>query len=235
MQGRWRLLGAVAAAAFLLPGCVAPFHAAVDPSVVRSELSWESAECPTPPTSSGGPAVSPCVGSQFEVDYTFKPGAAPPFPAILQVFSVRDLGRRSTEDLLAFTKDAVKKAADRVGVAPDTAESRNGTRALANGLETHWFVLGGTVVRKGALFQQEHVRVRIIGEVGFDGRSSTSVVAVGFAQVASTQCTPTPIINPCQAQVQNAKSWASMAGDPGGTIPDARSDNGLIHNLVTHG
>lgn len=218
------LLAVLLAATMLLPGCFTPFRAHVDPAVLTAELAW---------TESQGASTGGGTGPRYvENEYTFKAGNGPPYPAVLQVFSVRDVGRRSTEDLRALTRQLVEESTAAKGIRLDPEAVREGTRTLQNGLQTLWFSHDGTVSSTGPLFQQQNVRVYIVGEVGYDGRSSTSVVAVGIAQVESTQCAP--LVPACQTN-RDLRSWNSMAGDPAGSLRDARSQHGLIHNLVTHG
>ena len=213
-------LALLAVAALAMPGCLEPHRAIVDPDVLTRELRWVRAD--RVETGSG-------LGTHaMETNYTFRAGSGPPYSAILQVFSIRELGRRGTDDLLALTHDLVDQGAAAEGIE-DVQADREGTRTLANGLKTHWFSQEGTVSASTALFKQD-VRVRIIGEVGYDGRSSTSIIAVGIAQVASTQCT---ILNTC-SQREDFRSWNSMVGDPQGSVRGAVSQYGLIHHLVTH-
>lgn len=205
-------------ATILLSGCSHAYRVRVDAAVLTRDLAWEEELRGS--------------GAALETEYRFRAGDGPPYPAVLQVFSFRELGRRSTESLLALTEATVDNATAREGITPDHSGDQEGTRTLANGLETHWFVREGTVTSTSTLFQQD-VRVRIVGEVGYDGRSSSSVVAVGIAQVGIRQCTP--IINTCSEEQADLRSWISMVGDAEGSVRGAVTRYGLIDHLVTHG
>lgn len=230
MDGAGRILGAAAAVALLvLPGCLEPFQSHVDPAILPR--GWERADCPRATPS----APSPCGGGKHEVDYTFDQGAGPPYRGILQVLSLRDLGRRSTEDLFALARDAVEKGAAAAEIDTDASRHQEGSRILRNGLVTRWFTDEGNVTQAGTLLSS-NVRVRIVGEVGYDGRSQTSIVAIGIVQVAVKQCTPVLIGTPrCTFANENYATWNAMVGDEAGHIGGAFSRTGLIDHLVTHG
>jgi hypothetical protein len=131
----------------------------------------------------------------------------------------------------------VEEGAEAQGIRSSHMD-REGLRTLRSGLETHWFSMEGVVTSTGRpdqLFQQRDVRVRIIGEVGYDGRSATAILVVGIAQVEATQCTtpPAPLPRTCQER-EDLRTWTQMVGDRSGTVRGAVSQNGLIDHLVTH-
>ncbi|MEA3165620.1 MAG: hypothetical protein QOJ26_486, partial [Thermoplasmata archaeon] len=99
-----------------------------------------------------------------------------------------------------------------------------------SGVPTFWFVRHGRTSQSGDLFEQD-VGVLILGEVGHDGRSDTSLLVVAMAQVSRTnQC---PILVNCQQQEDNLQTWIQMVGDRQGTVKGATSQSGFISNLVT--
>jgi hypothetical protein len=217
----------LAVAALLAPafaGCLAPFRPHVDGAVLaHASLPWARDDLPG--TDGGLFGVN-----AVETDYTHSQGSGPPFPGFLQLFGVRTASRPSTQTLLDLTHTAVDNATRTQKIRIDESQSSSGSRTLQNGLQTLFFVEGGTSVGSG-LFAL-NTKVRIIGEVGYDGRSSTSIIAVGIAQVeSSTQC---PIIGPCARQA-DLQTWIEMAGDPAGSVTGATTATGLIDHLVTHG
>ena len=229
-DSRGGVAGGVALAALLalLAGCFEPYPIHVDPTVATADLKWVRQDCPE----SSRAEVETCTSSKHEVDYRFRQGNGPPYPAILQVLSLREAGRRSTEELLALAHRAIDNGTAAESIERDASADQQGTRTLRSGVETHWFTREGTVEAAGDLFTS-NVRVRIIGEVGYDGRSQTSFIAVGIAQVALRQCaTPLPV-QTCNTIPDN-RSWISMVGDEGGSVGGAVKGTGLIYNLVTH-
>jgi hypothetical protein len=153
----------------------------------------------------------------------------PPFSGSLQVFSIRGLSRPNAEGLLELAEDLVQKgAADKnISLSPDRL---SGERVIDSGVPTHWIVREGRTTRAGDLFEQG-VRVRILAEVGHDGRSDTSFLAIGMAQTSRTnQC---PIVVNCQPEETNLGTWIQIVGDPEGAIQGATSSTGFVDHLVT--
>lgn len=224
MAGKRALV--LAAAALLAPalaGCLDLYRAHVDDAVLaRATLEW--ARTDRAETDGGLFGVKT---AQTEYTYT---GSPPPFAAQLVVFSLRAAGRPSTEELLRLTHLAVDNETARQGIRIDQRQSAAGHRTLANGVATEFFTEEGTSTTSG-LFAV-NTKVRIIGEVGFDGRSGTSIVVVGIAQVESSRSCP---LNINCGTTHDEASWIEMVGDPHGTVRGATSQTGLIHHLVTHG
>jgi len=213
------------AAALATSGCLDPHRVVVDPGVLaRTQLDWGEDRLPL---DGGG-----WLGTKsLETRYRFSPdGSGPPYPAVLSVFSLRESRRSPTEDLLRQARDSVEAAAKEQHISLAAGPGRTGTRTLDSGVATTWFVREGTVTQRGPLFE-EAVKVRIIGEVGHDGRSETSVVAIGLAQVdRQMQC---PLLGPCQ-RAEDLRAWVEMVGDPRGSVAGAVSATGLLHHLETH-
>lgn len=212
-----------AVAALSLSGCVDPFRAHVDPAAVKRE--WTVTE--------GGEQTSGAFGpNQVDTEYKYVSTAAP-FTGDLLVISVRQGGGFSTPELVDLAHRLLGAGAE-ANMTLDPHASQEGERLLRNGLETHWIIEQGTVTRASAtgLFRQD-ATVRLIAEVGFDGLSSTAIVAVGQAQIAAkVQC---PLIGQCPSQPPDYTTWNYIVGDPAGSVGGARDNNGLLYNLVTHG
>jgi hypothetical protein len=212
-------------AAVPLAGCLEPYRVHVRTSVLEGSIhDWTLDKKGLHSDGWLGP-------KSRETLYSFSPASAqqPPYPAVLQVFSLRELDRRSTNALLGWTEDVVDQAVQRYNIVIDHRLDDEGRRSLDNGVETSWFIHQGRVASEGEVFPED-VTVRIVGEVGHDGRSDTSFVAVGLAQIdRSLQC---PIIGPCQNQV-DLSTWIEVVGDPDGTIGGATSQNGFLFHLVT--
>lgn len=221
---RGTILAAAALVLPLLAGCLDPYRAHVDEATLKdAKLSWTREDQPQSDGSGGLFGVKTA-----ETTYTHS-SSGPPFAARLQVFSLRTAARPSTEQLLQFTRTAVDNGTAAQGIRIDRTLSATGTRTLASGLQTQFFTEEGTS-QSGGLFPT-NTKIRIIGEVGYDGRSSTSIVAVGLAQVESSRTCPLNICNP----TSDLTSWNELVGDPSGSVGGAQSQTGLLHNLVSHG
>lgn len=210
------------ASVLALPGCLAPFNVHVEDRIVDGASGWVA----TPSDVRGS---FPGTRSR-EMRYTFDPAdGGPPFPGTLQVFSLRSVDRASVADLLRHAKDLVATGAEENSIALN-ATTTEGERTLASGVHTRWFVRHGTTTEAGALFGDD-VEVRILGEVGHDGRSNTSFLVVTLAQVARTrQCGPLPTCTPTQT---SEATWIQVVGDADGNVLGATSSTGFIDHLVT--
>lgn len=216
---------AVAGLLFLLAGCTGVYRIHVDPDVLdRTQFGWTVTEHP--------PASSGLFGSaSVETEYLYRsPDGNPPYSGLLQVFSLRG-DPRSTQELLAMAQGALANASAAQSIVISESTRDDGTRRLAGGLATEYVIYEGKVTASGFPFPRDAF-VRLAAEVGHDGRSGTSLVAVAIAQVGSaTQC---PVLGPCQATT-DTRSWAEIVGDPQGAVDSMTSNTGLLYHLVTHG
>jgi hypothetical protein len=215
------LVPALAALALLLgAGCLEPFQAHVPPELVQG---WTVTQ--------GGIQGGFLGPKSRETRYALDRGSSdpPPFSGSLQVFSIRSLGTIDSGHLLDLARGLVDKGAQEnaIELAPGEA---SGSRTLRSGVPTHWFVREGRTSQPGELFDQD-VQVRILGEVGHDGRSDTSVLLIAMAQVGRTnQCPILP--TSCQPQTDHG-TWIQVVGDARGSVQGATSQSGFIDNLVT--
>jgi hypothetical protein len=212
------------ACALALPGCLAPFRVHVDPEIVaKSNQEWAI----TPTGISGN---FPGTRTR-EMRYTYDGnGANPPFPGTLQVFSLRGLDRLTTAELLEHAKRVVDTGAERLSISLN-ATVTEGTRVLESGIETRWFVRTGQTTEASPLFD-ENVRMRILGEVGHDGRSNTSFLVVAYAQVGrAAECGP--ILPSCTPAQNSDITWIQLVGDREGSVMGATSSIGFVDHLVT--
>ncbi len=197
-------------------GCLEPFRAHIDPEVVPP--TWERSDSPV--------HGSVFRGKGVETLYEFDSGEGAPFPAMLLLFSLREISRSGVDDLLRFTRDVVENAAEENGIQLDPGENDSGERQLKNGANTRWFTRAGTGEASDLFASGEEVR--IIGEARYDGRSRTSVVVVGMAQVSGEGRLPFQTIS-------DETTWVRIVSDPHGTINEATSAQGFIYNTVSHG
>lgn len=224
--GFWLALCVVSSTA--LAGCFDPHRVTVPQATLdASGLEWNVTLRPQQGGSFGAKSV--------ETLYSFDPeGDDPPFGGVLQVFSLRGSERKSTEELLRFTREAVSEAVKREGIDIDPSKDEEGTRTLRSGVDSRWFSREGTIEEaRGFFFDEDDITVRIHGEVGYDGRSSTSFVAIGFAQVARE----TSVLPGFNNQQTSQRTWFELVADPKGSVGGASftsEDRGFIYNLRTH-
>jgi len=220
------LLCVACAAALALPGCADPFRVHASGNALHT-VPWVVKDGSEETHGWFGP-------NKVDTEYRFA-GSSTQYPGDVLVLSLRQGGGYSRDELIAFAHQYVAAAAQ-ANITLDASKSAEGGRTLRNGLETHWFMVQGRVMRDPGgntrgLFKVDDT-VRIVAEVGFDGLSSTAVVAVGEATVAS--CSQAPILGSCQPQ-SNTSTWDAIVADPSGSIGGARGSDGLLYNLVTHG
>lgn len=210
------------ASAIAATGCLEPYRVRIDADVLAQANGWVEVH-----EKVKGAWLEPRTQ---ETRYTFDPTTtSAPFPGTLQVFSVRSLTGLSQDELLRLADKAVEDGAERHAIALDGA-SRQGHRTLASGVRTQWVLRAGTTVEPDprGLFD-EQVRIQILAEVGHDGKSDTSFLAVGIVQVERAQQCP---LNAC-APVHSEATWIQVVGDPDGSVEGATSDRGFIDHLET--
>lgn len=205
-----------------LSGCFDPYAVHVDVNTLsKSSLGWQTT--PFPPTDSGLLSTK-----QTQTDYNVASGQSAP-PAHLEVYGLRSPADPGSATLLNRSREALFSYAQSKGLSIDHTKDRTGTRTIASGLDTTWFTAEGKATSSG-LFTRNY-KVRLVAEVGHDGRSSTSLLAVGVAQVqTSRQC---PIIGECQP-IDDERTWIEMVGDADGHIDGTVSRIGLLDHVVTH-
>lgn len=212
-----------AVALFLFPGCLDPFRIQVDPDLVAATPGWVK----TPAGTEGGFFGPKSKETRYAFDRD--PDDPVPFAGSLQVFSIRGVGRLDSSELLDLARDLVEQGAEDKNIQLDE-DDEAGRRTLDGGVGTQWFTRAGRTTQSGDLFEQG-VRVRILGEAGHDGRSDTSFLVIGMAQVSRTnQC---PILVNCQPEETNLQTWIQIVGDPEGTIQGSTSTSGFVDHLVT--
>lgn len=205
----------------LAAGCFEPFRVHVDADVIPPDAGWVETR-----SSLQGGGLGPRT---VETRYALDPAdGGPPFPGTLQVFSIRAPTRVPADDLIRLAEQAVEDGAEDYNIAFE-GDPVEGQRVLASGVRTHWFLRNG-VTTEGGEFFDEQVRIRILGEAGHDGRSSTSFLAIALVQVErAVQC---PLVAACQPERSEA-TWIQVVGDPDGSVAGASSQTGFIDHLVT--
>lgn len=218
-----RSVAAAVVLTILLSGCVELHRAEVDPDVVArapSDFDWTVERSAVESEGMFGPKFT-------QTRYNFDPpsSAQPPYPGLLQVYSLAESDPRSDEELQELLMDQVDDAVAREGIALRPSLASDGERTIHNGEETLWFVRGGTV-QEGDGFFSEDVEVRILGEVWHDAHSETSVIVVGLAQTAVERF--------LTGSQQDLRTWSLLVGDPAGTIDDRVHQNGFVYHVRSH-
>ena len=216
-------LALAAVSALLVPGCLEPFQVHVPAAILSQAPGWVV----TPGGISGGELGPKSRETRYALDRDRDD--PPPFPGVLQVYSIRSVTRLDSQELLDYARELVDVSAEAENIQLSDDEAV-GKRSLASGVPTVWFVREGRTTQAGGFFEQD-VGVRILAEVGHDGRSDTSLLVIASAQVSRTnQC---PILVNCQPQETNLQTWIQMVGDRHGTVQGTTSQTGFIDNLVT--
>ncbi len=163
----------------------------------------------------------------------------PPYPGSLQVFSLRGGNSQDRDWLLDRARTVVGQAAVDMQIDIDASLDQDGARSLRDGVSTKWFMHEGTIAKGGGgtfLSPETDIEVRILAEVGVDGRSKTGLIAIAFAKVEGTQRGPVAGVG--DQQVRDMRTWLELVADPEGSIDGASfsgQDRGLVYNLVTNG
>ena len=223
-------LALAAVSSLLVPGCLEPFQVHVPEELLVRACSLPSGRScwvVTPTGLTGGDLGPKSRETRYALDRD--PDGPPPFSGSLQVFSIRSVSRLDSDELLDVARELVADGAIDQNIVLSEGEV-TGKRTLVSGVPTLWFMREGRTAQSGDLFEQD-VGVRILGEVGHDGRSDTSLLVIAMAQVSRTnQC---PILVNCQPQETNLQTWIQMVGDRHGSVQGTTSQTGFIDNLVT--
>ncbi len=229
---RW-LAGLLVVALLTTPGCLDPYRVRV-PAVAldASPLEWEV----TLFDQTGGTLGAKVKESRFV--HQPEDERSPPFPGVLQVFALRGGQGQDRDALLEQARRVVDSALENETITVDPSKDATGSRKLRSGVTTEWFLHEGTIQSGGGSFfnPESKITVRVLAEVGVDGRSKTGFIAVAFVKVAQQEGNIVPGVPP--TTTTDPQTWFDVVGDPEGSIKGAtfsNKDRGLMFNLVTHG
>lgn len=214
-------------------GCLDPFRVRVSATALEaSPLDWEVTHF----DQSGGTLGTKVKESRF----VHQPADErdPPFPGVLQVFALRGGDSQDRDALLERARTVVDEALAKESIRVDASKDQSGTRTLRSGVNTEWFMHEGAIQSGGGSFfnPKSRITVRVLAEVGVDGRSDTGFIAVAFVKVAQQEDSLVPGVPPSTTSDQ--QTWIDLVADPDGSIMGAtfsNKDRGLMFNLVTHG
>lgn len=143
----------------------------------------------------------------------------------LAVTTMRTLFQPSGEGIRETLQERIRADAESKGVTIE-GNARTGTRTLANGEESSWFVYDGSVATSG--FFARAAKVKIFGEVFQCYQEKTLVATVGIAQVTDVRSiggVPLPADD-------DPTTWREMVADPAGTVEAIRGSDGLAWNVA---
>ncbi len=215
-----------------LAGCFEPYRVHVPAATLEaSGLDWN--------VTKGAVHGSTFKTKTTETRYVHTPTSDPPYPGVLQVFSIRG-GARSLDDLIDVAHDILEDAVAREGIVVNQDLDSEGARTLKSGVKTVWFSHEGRIPSASSdsiLFTGgDDLIVRVLGEVGYDGKSKTALVLFTFVQVG-THSDPGLPGGIGGGEAKDLRTWHEIVGDNKGTVDGATvtGDRGLIWNLRSHG
>lgn len=151
------------------------------------------------------------------------------YPGTLTVVTLRAISAYSPEALKDLIKEQVRSRAEAAGLAVG-GDPVEGTRTLADGSSTQYFVYSANVTKAG-FFTQKDAGAKLIGEVWNCEASRTSVVAIGFAQVSS-RSTTAGLLLPGGSSGVKLDTWRELVADKDGAIEGIKGERGLIDHVT---
>lgn len=149
------------------------------------------------------------------------------YPASLALTTLKLFPAPGESQLRDIVQQQVRQRSEEQGIALGN-QALQGSRTLADGHTTLFFVFTGTVTGRGALFTTTNATAKILGEVWSCPESGTSVAAVGLAQVSSAQSiggVPLP-------GQEDPRNWRELAGDPRGSVDGQQAGDGVLWHAV---
>lgn len=207
-------------ASMLTSGCTSIYAAHVAPAVVDS--GWEENKEKRSEDSQFLGFGSRRVTIVYEYDESRFNG---PYPAAFLVTSLKILGGASRQELIQELESSMRDVLEKQNVRLDEDSRTEGERVLARGQETLFFTYEATAEGDGGLFDSGRT-IRILGEVFNDHESDLTVLLIGLAQITGESFL---------TGAENDTNWEKIVEDPRGTIEGYRGDQGLAHNVVSHG
>jgi hypothetical protein len=149
------------------------------------------------------------------------------YPGTLTVTTLRTLVRPTESTVRETVQERIREEAESRGLRIE-GNAVTGTRKLAVGEDSQWFVYNGSVQSTGSLFQSRDARVKIYGEVFQCDEARTLVVLVGLAQTSDVRRVggvPLP-------GEEDPTTWREVVADPRGSIEGVRGSDGLSYNVA---
>ncbi len=143
------------------------------------------------------------------------------YTTYLTITTIKTLVMMGEKELRDKTGETMEKALN-VEIMPEEDTKITGGRLLKNGHKTMYIVYNGTDTSKNSYEQ-----IKIICEVWNCGKSGTSVICLGFAQITDNAHNNSEI---------NTTYWEKIVGDKKETFGTEgfQREDGLIYNVICH-
>ncbi len=141
------------------------------------------------------------------------------YPAYITVTTMKTFFMMNENELKEKTRGTIIEKASEQNIMIDTKTEISEERTLKNGHATMYVVYNGTYNASENITEQ----VKFIGETWNCGKSSTSIICIGYAQITDNAHNNTEL---------NLKYWEKIIGDKDGTF--TKNPAGLIFNVNCH-
>lgn len=148
------------------------------------------------------------------------------YPGTMSVTTLRTLVRPTEEKVRDVVQERIREDAESRGLRIE-GQPATGSRKLANGEESLWFVYDGSVQSTGTLFQSRDARVKVYGEVFQCAATKGVVVLVGLAQTTDVR----RVGGVQLPSEEDPTTWREIVADPRGGIEAIRGSDGLAYNV----
>lgn len=148
------------------------------------------------------------------------------YPGYLSVTTLRTLLQSNEEKLRDTMQERVRTQSAAKGIKIQDEPAR-GTRAVAGGATSFWFVYTGTVESTN-FFSSQSAQVKVMGEVWPCSDAREVVIVVGLAQTTNVRT----IGGVFTQSNPDDTTWREIVSDPGGKLESYRGSNGLAYNVV---
>ena len=141
------------------------------------------------------------------------------YPAYITVTTMKTFFMMNENELKEKTRGTIIEKASEQNITIDTKTEISEERTLKNGHATMYVVYNGNYNASENITEQ----VKFIGETWNCGKSSTSIICIGYAQITDNAHNNTEL---------NLKYWEKIIGDKDGTF--TKNPAGLIFNVNCH-
>lgn len=142
------------------------------------------------------------------------------YPASLTVTTIKTPVMMTEKELREETINTISKKAEEKSIHLDKENKTIGERILKNNHQTKYVIFNGTNTSKNS-----SAKVKIIGEVWNCGKSGTSIVCIGTAQITMDD----------NISMTDTTQWEKIIGGVGkGKIKNITQPNALIYNIICH-
>jgi len=159
------------------------------------------------------------LGMEKWANFTYKNNNLT-YPAYVTVTSFKTLFMMNEEDLKNKMEETIKESYKQ-GVTVDFETKITGERTLGNDHKTLYIIYDGNYS-----YNEVSEKIKIIGESWNCGRSGTSIICIGYAQITDNVHNNSEI---------NLTYWIKILKDKDGTFGlDFKGNEGLIFNVKCH-